>query len=149
MIELDKLADSLATAYKSKLKDSIASGQLYNFTHDVEVNNNTYTIVFNLPEYWKYVEDGRKSGKYPPLEAIKQWINIKPILPRPLANGKLPTTNQLAFLIGRKIATKGIPAKNYLKDTLKENNTLIESTLASISANIINQIFKDLNNEIQ
>jgi hypothetical protein len=46
-----------------------------------------------LPEYWKYVEDGRKSGKYPPLETIKKWIEVKPVLPRPLANGKLPTTN--------------------------------------------------------
>lgn len=148
MEEINELAKQLATDYKNKLADSVATGNLSQFTYEVKVNEYSYTIVFNLADYWQYVEDGRKIGKYPPIEAIKKWISVKPILPKPF-NGKLPTNNQLAFLISRKIAKKGIKPKNYLKKTLLENKSIIENTVANLGAEIINQFFKEMNDEIQ
>ena len=47
---------------------------------------------------------------------------MKPVLPRPMSNGKLPTEKQLAFLISRKIATVGIEPKPMLKKTLDQLN---------------------------
>lgn len=38
---------------------------------------------------------------------MTSYVELKPVLPRPDKNGKLPTNKQLAYLIGRKIATKG------------------------------------------
>lgn len=61
-----------------------------------------YEIDISLEEYWKYVENGTKAH-WPPMEAIRKWIQVKPILPEE-RNGKLPTTEQLAFLIGRAMA---------------------------------------------
>jgi hypothetical protein len=50
--------------------------------------------------YWQIV--GRKPGKFAPPEAIEQWIRDKGITPQ----GKT-TVKQLAFLINRKMATRG------------------------------------------
>lgn len=82
-----------------KLKDNIS------FT--VDIDGNYYNILFKAPEYWKYAEYGRKSGKWPPITAIEKWIDIRHITPYPTARGKLPTKKQLAFLIARSIGEKG------------------------------------------
>lgn len=82
-----------------KLKDNIS------FT--VDIDGNYYNILFKAPEYWKYAEYGRKSGKWPPITAIEKWIDIRHITPYPTARGKLPTKKQLAFLISRSIGEKG------------------------------------------
>ena len=47
-----------------------------------------------------------------PKEAILQWIKIKPVIPRPDENGKIPTPEQLAFLIGRAMAGKSPNQEN-------------------------------------
>ena len=73
----------------------------------------------SFADYWKWAEYGRKPGKFPPIEKIKEWIKVKPILPRP-TDGKLPTENQLAFLIARKIATKGTKGSGVYAKTVKE-----------------------------
>lgn len=85
-------------------------------------NGRKYEISLNLASYWRYVEYGRKPGKYPPPDKILEWVRIKPLLPRPMKNGKLPTEKQLAFLIGRKIAEEGIDAGNQLQDSVEAIN---------------------------
>lgn len=85
----------------------------------VESNEQTWEVKMDLKPYWKYIEYGTKGWmngntrrKFPPVSALMRWIEVKPVIPRPLANGKLPTPQQLAYLIGRKIrdfGTKGIP----------------------------------------
>lgn len=74
----------------------------------VERNSTEYAVDLSLANYWQYVEYGRRPGKFPPPDKILEWVRIKPVIPRPLSNGKLPTPKQLAFLIGRKIANEGI-----------------------------------------
>ena len=58
-----------------------------------------------MADYWKFVEEDTKPH-WPPLDAILSWIRVKPIIPRPDANGKIPTPATLAFLIGRAMAGK-------------------------------------------
>lgn len=100
--------------------DSVASGRLVNSLGSFVVSGEgTYELFLRLEDYWKYVEYGRGPGKFPPLEKIREWIDVKPVIPT-VYNGKLPTLDQLAYLIGRKIATEGIQPKNYLQNTLDE-----------------------------
>lgn len=128
-IEFDKI-------YKQKLSsDGKAPKNLNNIEVDVELNGSNVTVILNVPEYYKWIESGRKpygrgsddyssrpQGKYPPIASIKQWIKDKHIVPRE-QNGKLPTEDQLAFLISRKIAYKGIEPGNQKKDTIQELNS--------------------------
>ena len=121
---LREYASRAVTLYKQRLldDDKKASGQLIDsVSSEIKVGSDTFTVVLNLANYWKYVEDGRRPGKFPPPKAILKWITVKPVIPRPI-HGKLPTKKQLAFLIGRKIATEGIEAGHQLKETVDSLN---------------------------
>lgn len=86
---------------------------------EVEAGGQTIAIVADLADYWKYLEHGT-APHWPPIDAIRRWIEIKPVIPRPGPDGRIPTPAQLAFLISRKIAEVGTPATNLLQTT-KDN----------------------------
>lgn len=82
----------------------------------VKVNDTGYEIEMSLNDYWKYVENDTKPH-FPPVGKIREWIRIKPIFPRPDKLGRKPTENQLAYLIGRKIAREGTKGSHDLEKT--------------------------------
>ncbi len=64
-------------------------------------------------QYFLARENGRKPGKQPPVDAILEWMRIKPIKLRDKESGKFkkPTEalkRQVAFLIARKIGKQGM-----------------------------------------
>ena len=64
-------------------------------------------------QYFLARENGRKPGKQPPVDAILDWMRLKPIKLRDKESGKFkkPTEvlkRQVAFLIARKIGRDGI-----------------------------------------
>lgn len=107
---MEEMAIAIRNEYQDNLirNDRIASGDLLNnIEYEVTRGDFTYTIYVKMKDYWYYVENGRKAGKMPPIDNILNWIRVKPVLPRPNAKGKLPTPQQLAFLIARKIGEEG------------------------------------------
>lgn len=107
---MEEMAIAIRNEYQDNLirNDRIASGDLLNnIEYEVTRGDFTYTIYVKMKDYWYYVENGRKAGKMPPIDNILRWIRVKPVLPRPNAEGKLPTPQQLAFLIARKIGEEG------------------------------------------
>lgn len=107
---MEEMAIAIRNEYQDNLirNDRIASGNLLNnIEYEITRGDFTYTIYVKMKDYWYYVENGRKAGKMPPIQNILDWIKIKPVLPRPNAKGKLPTPQQLAFLIARKIGEEG------------------------------------------
>ncbi len=107
---MEEMAIAIRNEYQDNLirNDRIASGDLLNnIEYEITRGDFTYTIYVKMKDYWYYVENGRKAGKWPPIDNILNWIKIKPVLPRPNAKGKLPTPQQLAFLIARKIGEEG------------------------------------------
>jgi len=85
-------------------------------TSEVEVHGTTYSVVLNLQDYWKYVEEGTRPH-WPPISAIARWVEIKPVIPRPDEKGNIPSPQSLAFLISRKIARFGTEGTHDLKET--------------------------------
>lgn len=117
--------ETVAKDYKAGIIDTQASGELYNSVETfVTVNNQTISVSLLLADYWKYIEDGRLAGSWPPVDAILEWIRVKPILPQPfqLPDGRsvIPTENQLAFLIGRHIFEEGIAPNPVLQESITE-----------------------------
>ena len=107
---MEEMAIAIRNEYQDNLirNDRIASGNLLNnIEYEITRGDFTYTIYVKMRDYWYYVENGRKAGKMPPIDNILNWIRVKPVLPRPNAEGKLPTPQQLAFLIARKIGEEG------------------------------------------
>lgn len=133
---LAQYGDAIADRYKTNLEASgrRATGNLITSVNTiVDVNGNEFAIELQLEDYWYYVENGRGPGGFPPVNKILEWIRVKPILPQPDANGKLPTENQLAYLIGRKIANEGFEGTKDLEHTMEEVDyeTIIEEALAA------------------
>lgn len=141
---LQEYGNEVQELYKQKLAnyDAIATSELINSVQYIyEQNGNSYSVSLSLKEYWKYVEYGRRPGKFPPPSAIRKWIEVKPVIPRPLKNGKLPTLNQLTYLISRSIAEKGIRPKNILEKTLEEINKEYEDKISeALSLDLSNSL---------
>lgn len=111
---LERYAVELRNEYQDNLirSDRVASGDLLNTVeYEVKDKNGTYTVSLRLQDYWKWVESGRppteRGGNGDLRTAILEWIKIKPVLPHTDKNGKLPTPQQLAYLISRKIHKEG------------------------------------------
>lgn len=138
---LNGFINDFMNTYKSLLvrDGKKASGNLINSIRNVDITFENGEIVgeISLASYWKYVEYGRRPGKFPPLQNILDWIKIKPVIPRPVNGLKQPSEKQLAFLISRKIAKDGIKAGNQLQEALEITWSKWENTLSqSISEDI-------------
>lgn len=119
---LQEFAEDIRDRYRDVLakNDHIASRKLVDsIKTQVEVGENYYEVTMTLEDYWKYVEYDTKPH-FPPPDAILKWIQIKPVIPRPDANGRIPTQKQLAFLIGRKIAREGTTGTHDLEQTKED-----------------------------
>lgn len=136
---LIEYGQAVADHYKNSLSSGEinASGELYDSVRYItSFNGNKYEIDLNLKDYWKYIEYGTKPH-WPPVDAILNWIRIKPVLPYPDKNGKLPTEKQLAYLIGRKISEEGTKAKNVLQNTIEQiNQTYLDKIYDAIDKDL-------------
>ena len=140
---LNDFGKELADKYQRKIvnDDAVSSGKLLNSIRYIFNKNNTsFEISMEMAEYWKYVENGRKSGKFPPISAIREWVSVKKVMPRPY-NGKLPTENQLAFLIARSISKNGIRPKPIFNDTL-------DNAMNDFENGLEDAFTKDIENEM-
>ena len=104
---LADLAHDVEEGYKDTLRaDGHYTSQeslLNSVKTHVVTGDRYYEVTMDLFNYWKYLEYGTKAH-WPPREDILNWIRIKPLLPRPDALGRIPSENQLAFLISRAMA---------------------------------------------
>ena len=143
--------------YQISLGGKNASRNLVNtIKSNVVVGENAYEVTLTLQEYWKYIEGGRKGktssppgakykAAFPPVDAILNWILVKPVLPRPSADGKMEKLRpkSLAYLIGRKIKEEGIEPHPALKTTQEELMKMYRERLsAALGHDVENYIRK-------
>ena len=115
----------------------------------MNVNGNFYEIIFNAPAYWKYANDGRRPGKMPPVNVIADWVRRRNITPYALKNGKLPTEDQLAFMIARKIGNEGYDGIHFLEKSIDEQKSYWDNKISeAISNDIIAELDSFFNNPI-
>ena len=129
---LERYGAEFIELYKSNLVASgrPASGRLADsLSYKVSLGTNVYAVDISLLDYWKYIESGTRPH-WPPVSAIREWIKVKPVIPRPMANGKLPTESQLAFLIGRKISRVGTEGINDFERANQEIFSRMEMSIA-------------------
>lgn len=149
---LNQLAQQLLEAYKKQLEEqgTNASHTLANTaTYEIAVvGSNTTTkhfqVLFNLQDYYIFVENGRKSGKFPPIDKIAEWIQVKPIIPHADSKGRIPSVKQLAFLISRKIANEGTQPQHVLAHALENANQIVDAMVNRISELIQKDIDREL-----
>lgn len=136
-----------------------ATRDLANSVHyTVVVDERCIAVDISLLEYWKYIEYGRRAGKFPPLKSIEEWIKVKGIQPMTRTqssvkrwtqhrgrirrnDGRIPSIKSLAFLIGRKIKEEGIQPRPILA-------TAIDDTYRRFEAAIIDAMTQDITQEL-
>lgn len=144
--DIREICQQIADVYKNKMVEAgyDQNGELYNFTWNTEFNGNMFQLYFTLTDYWQYAEEGRGPGKFPPPNAILKWIQFKKLIPR--TSGKLISTNQLVYLISRKIAQKGTQGKHLLQQTIDETyDTLVDQLVDAVTK----QLEKELEQEYE
>lgn len=97
----------------------VASGSLLE-SISATYNPNDQEITVEMLDYWIYVNDGRKPGKYVPLDAIKKWIKEKGLKGRNKKTGRFITNESFAWGINTNIKKFGI-APTYFYDKAVEN----------------------------
>jgi len=140
----EKLVEALVLNLDKDKKN--ASGNLQSsIRFDVIEGTAKWTFQLSLLDYYKWVDEGRKPGKFPPITAIESWLRLPNVVnkiglsypvQKPYKSGKavlkggLPKVSvskesqlkSLAFLIARKISRKGIKASNFYSDVVNDNN---------------------------
>lgn len=133
-IDIDKIKKSLSEIALSKeqeLKQEIknkgkeATGKLINSVRsEVSSTGSRVDLDIYAEGYLKHVEQGRKAGKYPPVQPIKKWMAAKGIEPEAL------------FPILNKIKKEGIAPVPITKEIKTED-------IASIVAKAISEPLQD------
>lgn len=89
---------------------------------------------------------GANNGRFPPPQAIKQWIAIKPI--NPIGDASI-TPESLAYLIGRKIEKRGITSSLFFTDAYNQVAQAMSEELAlEVSKSVTNEITKSITKTI-
>lgn len=108
-------------------KDIIASGKLYkSIGFTIKQGDFEIGLEINGEDYLKWVDEGRRPGRFPPINKIQQWVRQKGIRPVGISE------KSLVYLIGRKIQKKGIPAKRILNLRQTDLDKKIETAVRDI-----------------
>jgi hypothetical protein len=136
---LDRIRQRLLTQNRPGGFPIPASGTLVNsLKHEVSESGNTTTLTAKAEDYYKFVDKGRRPGKFPPVDAIRKWVEVKPI--RWIsATGRPLTVQSMGFLIGRKIAREGIKPTNIFTEETDKIKREIEQELPQFLSPIISK----------
>lgn len=112
---LNDLGNELAELYKQKLANEGVNTSKMSLSNSVkpviDKGENFIELGISLLYYWKYIEEGRppttNSGDGTVRKKILEWIKEKPITPYPDEKGKVPTEEQLSYMIANKIHKYG------------------------------------------
>jgi hypothetical protein len=144
---LNNSMELIAKSLKSRLEENFAdaSGDLgKSITVSAKKSNNLLEVNISMLDYWEALDKGRKPGKQPPINKIKEWLTY----PNPRAklglegvsNVNIAEVNSLAFLIARKIGKKGTKGNNFASDVFDSKKVTVDLPNA-----IADAVFEDLN----
>ena len=145
---LNEFADTFIELARQNLdaNRTNASHNLYDsFEKIIEIGEDSFKVSVSLADYWKYVENGRGPGKFPPIDKIREWIEVKPVQITPDMNGKVPTVEQVSFLISRKIANEGTDAQPFFEPAKQE---AISRFNDAIDLAIVDDVFDFINEAV-
>lgn len=132
---INKLRESLVGVENDILaeyrKGRRASGR-FESEMEVKVEQRGKNIIGQLlgSDYAYYVFHGRKAGRFPNIDSIRQWVRQKGIISKDL------TESQLVYVIARSISKKGTIEKGIKMMTVL--NKSIESNFKELENSILN-----------
>ena len=142
----------IAELYRDSLVDvnAVAEGNLKNFSWDIDYSGSQFSLYFNLPEYWKWVEEGRAptrtQGWNDPVQTLKRWIQVKHLVPRPDSKGRVPSIDQQAYAIYMKITREGYEGRHPLEKAMDAADE--EGLIDELTNKLYDALTAELDDEI-
>ena len=136
---------------KGKKRRAVASDTLrksLSYYYNARRNKIEFFAKGEASKYADVVEYGRRpNSKQPPVEAIIQWMKIKPIKVRSM-DGKIvkqtpERIKSAAFNIARAIGKRGIPPLFYWRDAVNEMIDIYEPQFAEALSNELGILIED------
>ena len=123
-----EFGNEVQRAMQVNLKNSKAnaSGELsqsINFSSTILGNKFHFVLDMGV-DYWKFVDEGRKPGKQPPLNDIIRWVNTKATFG---GFSRVPNIRDkavqkgLAFAIAKKIGKKGVKGNRFYSKVITDD----------------------------
>ena len=160
-------ARELCEMYKQELEAQKvnASGELSNSVDfDVDYDENSITLYFNMAMYWYYIEHGRKpngggggqswGGWQQATRDIQQWIENKmnrglwvPKSNKPIPHAGSKEIKGVAYTIVRKIHTRGFYGNNSSGLHILEK-VLRDAEVSGLIDKMVNSVVQGFDNEI-
>ncbi len=106
-----------------------------NYEDELEAVVEPHKMIMLGAGHSYFMENGRDAGKFPPKEAIINWIETKEGLPTIFREKK----HQFAFLIARKIAEQGIQVPNQYN-----KGEVVSAVVDNFLANDIQEMIDEL-----
>lgn len=107
MSNSDAFKEFLTRVISGLAADAAAKGQKFP-VDKLRFESDEISATMYAPDYVKYLFYGRGPGKFPPPDKMTAWVESNPeLLDRAKEVYKSITSQQLGFLIGRKIAREG------------------------------------------
>jgi hypothetical protein len=101
-------------------------------------------LIIELPDYYYFVEQGRRPGRFPPLNLISTWAKIKKEVPRFRdKKGRFISNEQRTYLIGRSIAKYGFGATPFIDDAIADALPKILPKLGDAAASFLENVINE------
>ena len=83
-----------------------------------------FRLTVEMEDYYRYVEEGRRAGKRPPIQNIYEWIQNKKSVQTLISKStdRRKATRSLAYVIARKIAKHGTKAQPFIRQNVNEKS---------------------------
>jgi hypothetical protein len=88
-----------------------------------------FKLTVEMESYYRYVEDGRKAGKRPPIQSIYEWIQNKKSVQTLISRStdRVKATRSLAYVISKKIAKHGTKAQPFIRQNVNDKSLQVLS----------------------
>jgi hypothetical protein len=123
----------------------IASGNLYN-NIDAFWDTNPAgepVMIVEMPDYWLWVNDGRRPGRYPPMGAIDRWSVQKGLSGVRDEKGRFIPRKTLNFLRARSIAMYGYKGTNFVDKAIQKLLQNVETEFGDAAKQYVEDILNE------
>ena len=137
----------ISGSYSYPKTPPIASGNLIN-NIDVFWKDNLESgkpqLVVEMPEYWLWVDQGRRPGRYPPLSAIDRWSIVKQGLSGVRdEQGRFIPRKTLNFLRARSIARYGYYKTDFVNKAINSVINQVTEKLGEAAGQYISDLLDE------
>ena len=115
------------------VSNKVASGTLARSVQVaiIKQNSGVDSLLIMMEDYGRYVQQGRKKGKFAPIKPLLQWIKDRNLKGRDKKTGRYITDLSFAFRISRNIKKFGIRGADFVYLSVEDiiNNPKITELL--------------------